>query len=107
VPAGEETVRTFDFASCWNGRSIDSPDHRSHLLHPDTSGYCPKGTFPVPQLHLELSYDVPDGAGFTVDAFPEERSSSLSDHAHFINLMSGQLMDEVVGCINEGRDCDG
>lgn len=104
-PPGEETVRTFDFASCWNGRSIDSPDHRSHLQHPDSSGYCPKGTFPVPQLHLELSYAVPAGSTFTIDAFPEERSSSLSDHAHFINLMSAQLMDEVVECINEGTRC--
>lgn len=104
-PPGEDTVRSFDFPSCWNGRSVDSEDHRSHLTYPSTSGFCPAGTFPVPQLHLEVAYPVPSNARFAIDTFPEERSSSLSDHAHFINLMSPQLMDEAVACINEDRHC--
>ncbi len=104
-PAGEDTVRIFDFPSCWDGRSIDSPNHRSHLGYPDGAGFCPPGTFPVPQLHLEVAYAMPDGARYVVDAFPEEHSSSVSDHAHFINLMSAGLMDSVVRCLNEGRHC--
>ena len=104
-PTGEDTVRIFDFPSCWDGRSVDSPNHRSHLGYPDGAGFCPPGTFPVPQLHLEVAYAVPDGARYVVDAFPEERSSPVSDHAHFINLMSAGLMDSVVRCLNEGRHC--
>lgn len=104
-PSGEQTVRKYAFPGCWDGRSIDSKDHRSHLTYPSPSGFCPSGTFPVPQLHLEVAYSVPSGADFTIDTFPEEKSSSLSDHAHFINLMNEQLMSEAVACINEGRHC--
>lgn len=33
------------FPSCWNGKDVDSPDHRSHMAYPDMvmSGTCPKG----------------------------------------------------------------
>ncbi|KAJ6110752.1 hypothetical protein N7486_002987 [Penicillium sp. IBT 16267x] len=33
------------FPSCWNGKDVDSPDHKSHVAYPDlvTTGTCPKG----------------------------------------------------------------
>jgi hypothetical protein len=105
-PDGQDTIRTFNFPSCWNGRSIDSPDHRSHLIFPNEDGHCQHGTFPVPQLRLEVTYAIPSGSAFTIDAFSEEHSSPLSEHAHYINLMSPSLMAEAVACINEGRQCN-
>lgn len=36
------------FPSCWNGRDIDSPDHKSHVAYPSLvmTGDCPDG-YPV------------------------------------------------------------
>ncbi|WEW56175.1 hypothetical protein PRK78_001612 [Emydomyces testavorans] len=33
------------FPSCWNGKDLDSPDHRSHVAYPDLVdvGSCPEG----------------------------------------------------------------
>ncbi|KAJ5536109.1 hypothetical protein N7513_009295 [Penicillium frequentans] len=33
------------FPSCWNGKDVDSPDHKSHVAYPDLvmTGTCPKG----------------------------------------------------------------
>ncbi len=33
------------FPSCWNGKDISSPDHKSHVAYPDTvlNGNCPEG----------------------------------------------------------------
>ncbi|EAS31001.3 WSC domain-containing protein [Coccidioides immitis RS] len=33
------------FPSCWNGKDLDSPDHRSHVAYPDLvdGGSCPEG----------------------------------------------------------------
>jgi hypothetical protein len=33
------------FPSCWNGKDISSPDHKSHVAYPDTviNGNCPPG----------------------------------------------------------------
>ena len=49
------------FPSCWNGRDIDSPDHKSHILYPSLgkTGVCPPG-FPIrtPTLFYETIWDV-------------------------------------------------
>jgi hypothetical protein len=102
---GQQVVRVLDFPSCWNGKTLDSPDHKSHLVFPGPTGACPSETFPVPQLHIELAYVVPPGARYAVDSFPEELRSPISDHAGFINVMPDQLMTMVAECINSGRQC--
>lgn len=104
-PDGQQVVRVFDFPSCWNGKSLDSPDHSSHLVFPAASGACPPAFFPVPQLHLEVAYTVPKDADFTVDTFPEDGRSALADHSHFINVMQPALMNRLVACINQNQAC--
>jgi hypothetical protein len=104
-PAGQQVLRTFDFPSCWDGRRIDSPTHRAHIVFPNAAGACPAETFPVPQLHLVISYSVPAGHRFAIDSRPDQRRSPLSDHCDFINIMSDALMSHVAGCINSGRHC--
>jgi hypothetical protein len=103
--AGQQTIRVFDFPSCWNGTSTDSPDHRDHLVFPVAGGGCPVGTFPVPQLHIEVSYTLPPGTHYAIDAFPEEHYSPVTDHAMFVEVMPDSLMAHVVDCVNSGRQC--
>ncbi|GAA0362666.1 hypothetical protein GCM10009541_01170 [Micromonospora gifhornensis] len=104
-PPGDQVVRIHDFPSCWDGRHLDTPDHRAHLVFPTVDGGCPKGTFPVPQLRLVAAYDLPTGKRFQIDAFDGQRNSPLTDHAFFVNLMPDELMARVVGCLNSGRTC--
>ncbi|MCI2416901.1 DUF1996 domain-containing protein [Saccharopolyspora sp. K220] len=105
-PSGQQVVRVFDFPSCWNGRTTDSADHRSHLVFPGASGACPRGTFPVPRLHVELSYTLPPGVDYAIDTFPEELDSPITDHAFYIDVTSEASMATVVDCVNSGRHCD-
>jgi hypothetical protein len=98
-------VRTFEFPSCWDGRRLDSADHRSHVVFPAANGACPADTFAIPQLRLRVTYVVPPGRSFAIDTFPEQRRSPRTDHADFINVMPESLMEDVTGCINEGRRC--
>ncbi|MEV4199600.1 DUF1996 domain-containing protein [Micromonospora globbae] len=104
-PAGDRVLRVFDFPSCWDGRRVDSPDHRAHLVFPDPDGGCPRNTFPVPRLRLTLAYDLPPGVQFRIDAFDGQHNSPLTDHAFFVNLMPEPLMAQVVACLNSGRTC--
>jgi len=104
-PDDELAVRTFDFPSCWDGRRLDSPDHRSHVVFPSANGVCPDGTFAVPQLRLQVAYDVPPGRSFAIDSMPEQARSPRTDHADFVNVMPEALMAEVVACLNEGQAC--
>jgi hypothetical protein len=103
--AGSLPVRTFEFASCWDGSNTDSASHRAHVVFPDQRGTCPARTFPVPQLRLTVSYDLPQGRPFAIDSFPDERRDPATDHAMFINVLPAAMMDELVSCVNEGRSC--
>ncbi|MEH1130539.1 DUF1996 domain-containing protein [Micromonospora sp. CPCC 206061] len=103
-PGGARLLRVFEFPSCWDGRRVDSPDHRAHLVFPAPEG-CPRGTFAVPRLRLTVAYERPDGDRFAIDGFPDQRGSPVTDHAFLVNLMPEALMAQVVRCLNTGAGC--
>ena len=106
-PRGSKVLRLADFQSCWDGKSTDSANHRSHIVFqlPDNSGRCPRDTVAVPQLTIKLAYDVPPGRSFALDGFPEQLHNPITDHNDFINVMPDDLMAFAVRCINSGRNC--
>ena len=84
-PAGTMLESYLDFPQCWNGRDLDSADHKSHMAYP-VNGDCPAShPVPVPKLRQVLRYPVTgdpshfrlaSGAGFTMhgdffNAWPE------------------------------------
>ena len=114
-PQGSDVVRTFKFQSCWDGRNIDSANHRTHMAFADANGACAGDFRAVPQLVQRIVYDidapsVADGGKtkplFAVDSFPEQLHKPVTDHGDFINVFDEALMGEMVDCINEGRKCD-
>ncbi|MEV5363969.1 DUF1996 domain-containing protein [Streptomyces cellulosae] len=113
-PEGSDVVRSFAFQSCWDGRNIDSANHRTHMAFTDAEGNCPAGFQPIPKLVQRIVYDVDapsleDGGKtvplFAVDSFPEQLHKPITDHGDFINVFEEDLMNEMVDCINEGRTC--
>ncbi|MEU0388323.1 DUF1996 domain-containing protein [Streptomyces chartreusis] len=113
-PRGSDVVRTFKFQSCWDGRNIDSANHRTHVAFTDAAGTCPSGFRPIPQLVQRIVYDVDapsleDGGRttplFAVDSFPEQQHKPVTDHGDFINVFDEDLMREMADCINDGRKC--
>jgi hypothetical protein len=49
------------FPSCWNGKDIDSPNHKDHLRYPDlvNGGVCPEGfETRVPSIFFETIWDT-------------------------------------------------
>ena len=55
---------TVTFPSCWDGKNLDSPDHKSHISYPasgtfESGGACPS-THPVkiPQVMYEIMFDT-------------------------------------------------
>ncbi|MEV1170289.1 DUF1996 domain-containing protein [Nonomuraea sp. NPDC049784] len=104
-PRGSQVVRILDFPSCWDGQNTDSANHRTHVVFPGQDGACPQGTRAIPALRMTLTYSVPQGPSFAVDAFPEQKHNPVTDHADFANVMPDRLMQFVVSCINRGRRC--
>ncbi|RYP59109.1 hypothetical protein DL770_010284 [Monosporascus sp. CRB-9-2] len=55
---------TITFPTCWDGKNLDSPDHKSHVAYPEsgtfeTTGPCP-ASHPVrlPQVMYEVMWDT-------------------------------------------------
>ncbi|GAA3856492.1 DUF1996 domain-containing protein [Saccharothrix violaceirubra] len=108
-PQGSKVKRIHDFAGCWNGKDTDSQNHRDHMAYADAQGRCPQGFMAVPQLRISLTYDIPGdvqrAAQYAVDAFPEEKHNPLSDHDDFANVMTEDIMNRLVACVNTGKRC--
>ncbi|RAS71202.1 uncharacterized protein DUF1996 [Lentzea atacamensis] len=108
-PQGSKVKRIHDFPSCWDGKNIDSANHRDHIVFPDQNGKCKKGFKAVPQLRISLTYNIPreiqQQGRYAVDAFPEEEHNPFSDHDDFANVMSQQIMNRLVNCVNTGKKC--
>ncbi|MET9252942.1 DUF1996 domain-containing protein [Streptomyces sp. NPDC003717] len=112
-PRGSKVVRTANFQSCWDGRNIDSANHRDHVAFVQPDGSCPNGFQAIPQLQIRLVYAVPAPkvaggrvrAPYAVDGFPEQLHKPVTDHNDFINVMDEDLMNRVVECVNGGEDC--
>ncbi|MFC9254267.1 DUF1996 domain-containing protein [Amycolatopsis thailandensis] len=108
-PEGSDVKRVHTFPSCLDGNEIDSENHRDHIKYPDENGECGNGLTAVPELTISLTYEIPrriqvDGQ-YKVDSFPEEDHNPFSDHDDFANVMPDRIMDRLVDCVNEGRQC--
>ncbi|MCW2875388.1 DUF1996 domain-containing protein [Actinacidiphila oryziradicis] len=104
-PNGSKVVRTLDFPSCWDGVNTDSANHRTHIVFPDGAGQCQAGFKAVPALEYRLVYTVAAGPNFAVDSFPDQNHKPVTDHADFANFTGATLMNQIVGCINSGKNC--
>jgi len=109
-PEGSKVKRIHDFPSCWDGKNTDSANHRTHIVFPDAAtGKCAQGFKAVPQLRTTLTYDIPRDiqlkGQYKVDSFPNEKHNPVSDHDDFANVMSQNIMNRLVNCINKGKTC--
>jgi hypothetical protein len=95
------------FPSCWNGVSVDSPDHRSHLAYPTGKG-CPS-THPVsiPKIVFHITYGIRNGTGYGLSSDAKAgMTSGMSLHADFWNAWEpGRLSQLVATCVNAGITC--
>ncbi|MEV4597406.1 DUF1996 domain-containing protein [Amycolatopsis sp. NPDC049253] len=108
-PEGSKVERIHAFPNCWDGKNIDSANHRTHIVFSDANGNCKRGFKAVPQLKITLVYNIPHDVQvkgqYKVDAFPEEKHNPRSDHDDFANVMTQSQMNRVVSCINTGKRC--
>ncbi len=89
------------FPSCWDGRRLDSADHKSHMAYA-LGRSCPS-THPVsvPAITQIYRYPTRGGEGFSLAS-----GSQFSAHADFINAWeTGELRKLVDDCLNALVHC--
>lgn len=89
------------FPDCWNGRNLDSVDHKSHVAY-STAGRCP-ASHPValPSIDLIVRYPIAPGADAELAS-----GGQFSGHADFINAWQQDGLRRLVDdCLNALRAC--
>ena len=118
-PAGTKLVALMNTPKCWDGKNLDSADHRSHLADKmlrDAQGvdYCPPDhPILIPQFTLGVHYSVVAGDNLTLwhlssDEMHPELPKGSTFHADYF-----EAWDEGVkrmwqdNCINKKLNCSG
>jgi hypothetical protein len=94
-PSGTQLETYLDFPQCWNGTSLDSADHKSHMAYP-VAGGCP-GSHPVsvPKLRMVIRFPVSgDPSGLRLSS-----GDGRTMHGDFFNVWPADEMERRV------RDC--
>jgi hypothetical protein len=102
-PADSMLESYLDFPQCWNGRDLDSADHKSHMAYP-VNGACPAThPVPVPKLRQVLRYPVTGNpAQFRLASGP-----GYTMHGDFFNAWpTAELARRVHDCINQIIKCN-
>ena len=89
------------FPECWDGRQLDSADHKSHMAYATRAG-CPS-THPVevPQITQIYRYATRGGEGFSLAS-----GGVYSAHADFVNAWKPSALKKLVDdCLNELVHC--
>jgi hypothetical protein len=91
------------FPNCWNGKYLDSADHKSHMAYA-ANGRC-DGAHPVRLPQLTIAYRYPPGTTNS-RSYLASGASGLTLHADFWNAWGQRTLDALVDrCINAGVHC--
>ena len=89
------------FPNCWDGRQLDSRDHKSHMAYAD-KGRCPS-THPVALPAITILYRYPSLGG---EGFSLASGGQLSGHADFVNTWRPAALQRLVDrCLNDLAGC--
>jgi hypothetical protein len=90
-----------NFPDCWDGKRIDSADHRSHVAH-SREYVCP-ASHPVklPLIRLQIRYPLRSGKGVTLAS-----GGQLTAHADFFNAWDQRRLEQLVDDCWHERPCN-
>ena len=119
IPAcnvGEYMAMVVHFPQCWDGKNLDSPDHKSHMAYSrnslTTANKCPT-THPVgiPLISFNYNFKVVTADSnkrwrLASDNYTTGLAGGLSGHGDWVNGWDQALLGTIIkNCLNKGIDC--
>jgi hypothetical protein len=98
---GGNLIFQLTFQDCWDGKHVDSPDHKSHM-GPAVNGAC-TGDYPVavPDISLMINYDSLGGDDLSLSS-----GMASSMHGDFMNAWQPANISALVKvCIDAHAKC--
>ncbi len=109
---GDEFLQEIFFPQCWDGKNLDSPDHKSHMAYPVNGRGCPRShPVPLPEITFNIVYAVaePNQPTFwrlSSDLYDLRQPGGYSAHGDWWNGWKKEVMEAFVkGCDNTSSDC--
>lgn len=108
-PFGNLTTVRLSFPDCWDGKNLDSPNHRSHMAYSERPAgvkgqalnVCPPGFIPVPQVALGVVFPVGVKGPVLLAS-----GDSKTWHGDFMNSWDQTELNRLVTeCIVGQKDC--
>ena len=110
-PVGSQLNEMVFFPQCWDGRNVDSPDHKSHMSYP-VNRRCPDShPVAIPEITFNIQYDVrePGISRFwrlASDMYPSDQPAGRSMHGDWFDGWAPAVKEAwVKGCNQAARDC--
>ena len=92
------------FPNCWDGKHLDSPDHRSHMSYAKNERCDAAHPVQIPQLTLAERFDKGRTSGTITLA---SMNSPLTLHADFLNSWKPAALAQLMKrCIYANRFCE-
>jgi hypothetical protein len=90
-----------DFPDCWDGKHLDSADHKSHMAY-SLDYRCP-ATHPVkvPLIRALIRYPITDGRNVELAS-----GGQLTGHADFVNAWNQRVLNKLVDDCFHMRPCN-
>ena len=119
IPAcnvGETMQMKVSFPQCWDGKNLDSPDHKSHMAYSGrdtpTANHCPE-THPVgiPLIAINMDYKITITGDYkkwrlASDNYATTSAGGISAHADWVSGWNQVFIQGFVdNCLNKDVDC--
>lgn len=105
--AGQTLELRFMFPQCWDGTRLDSPDHKSHMAHPN-NGKCPAThPVPIPEVTLVIFWKYDTAPGWHLSSDTADHYPGQSAHADWWMAWKPEVAEAFVkGCIRAKKSCN-
>ena len=106
--AGENIAMIVEFPQCWDGKSLDSADHKSHMAYPRGSGCPATHPVPIPAITMNVIYKNPGTSALRLvsDMYSSSLPGGFSAHADWFGGWDPAIVNAFVSkCINPAVDC--
>ena len=102
-PAGTQLNVRYQAPSCWDGKHLDSPDHKSHMAYPVNGRCTASHPVAVPMVEFKMAFPV-DGDMSRVRL---SSGRGYTFHYDFFNAWDPATLAALVRhCINRGLQCN-
>lgn len=112
--AGKHVEMSVIFPQCWNGRDLDSADHKSHMAYPQFIGnkrICPSShPVAIPEISFHIRYHIPStgtsGWRLSSDMYSTSKTGGFSAHGDWFDGWREDIKNMwVKNCDIAARDC--